>query len=83
MPTCREVLNRFKWDPDRRFDDLTITYRHRGAPRDEATLPIGAVEELDRSFIVTDDDTHIPYHRVLRIERADGEAVWVRRVDHG
>lgn len=84
MPTCREVLHRFRWDPDRSFEDLLVTYRHRGAPRDERTLPVEDVDDLERSFIVTDEGTRIPYHRVLRIERADGgEAVWVRRRDHG
>lgn len=82
MPTCREVLKRHRWDPNRSLEGLYITYRHRGAPRDERTIPIAEVEDLGRSFVVTRDDTHIPYHRILRIHR-DDEDVWVRREDHG
>lgn len=82
MPTCREVLKRHRWDPNRSLEGLTITYRHRGAPGDERTIPIDVVADLTKSFIVTEEETRIPYHRVLRIDRGD-EPVWERRKDHG
>lgn len=82
MPTCKEVLKRHRWDPNRSMEGLLITYRHRGAPQDERTIPVDDVDDLGSSFVVTVDDTHIPYHRILRIERGD-EAIWTRREDHG
>lgn len=83
MPTCKEVLNRYRWDPDREFAGLFITYRHRGAPDDEKTMPIEDVKDLGTSFIITIEDTRIPYHRVLRIADGEGDDVWIRRRDHG
>lgn len=83
MPTCKDVLNELKWRHDA-LDEVTIVYRHRGAPRDERAVDGSTVVDLGNSFFAVegpDGPTEVPYHRILRIERG-GEAVWTRREDH-
>lgn len=78
----REVFNELKWRHGA-LGDARVYYRHRGAPGDVADAAGRDVVELGRSFFELRGrgrhSTSIPYHRVLRIERA-GEPVWERRV---
>jgi uncharacterized protein (UPF0248 family) len=74
MPFPREVLNRLRWKEGESLQDVTVTYLHRGAPRDAITIRGGDIVELERSFFVT-TDSKIPYHRIRSIER-NGEVLY-------
>ena len=72
----REVLNKLKWHPDLRFEEYFVVYLHRGAPKNEKTISCEDIAELEHSDFVTEEETHIPYHRILRIVDKDGKVVW-------
>ncbi len=65
----RELLNEIKW----RFDlgRCRIYYVHRGAPGDVKAVEGSAIRNIERGFLVLEgdeQDVHIPYHRIIRIE---------------
>ena len=75
----REFLNRLKWHPDLKFEEYTVVYVHRGAPKNEKSVSCGEIVRLEHSdFILEGEEgeTHIPYHRVLRILDRNGKIVW-------
>lgn len=67
METPRDVLNELKWRGKRSLGEAKIYYVHRGAPGDYRVMSGSEIEELNRSFIKT-DEAQIPYHRVFKIE---------------
>ena len=76
----REVLNELRWRHDA-LAQARVHYVHRGAPGDEKVAAGEEILRLETSFFILrgeHGETSIPYHRVLRIERA-GEVVWERR----
>lgn len=80
MPNPRTLLNELKWHHDA-LDEVTVVYVHRGAPGDVASFEGRAILDLGRSFVEVEGPaggTMLPYHRIVRIERA-GEVVWERR----
>ncbi|MBI0583656.1 MAG: DUF504 domain-containing protein [Methanomassiliicoccus sp.] len=74
MTFPREVLNRLRWKEGEGLEDVVVTYLHRGAPGDVATVRGQDIVELERSFFVT-ADSKIPYHRIRVIERR-GEVLY-------
>lgn len=72
----REVLNKLKWHPDFEFEEYTVVYVHRGAPNNEKSVLCSEIVELEHSDFVLEEETHIPYHRVLRILDKDGKVIW-------
>ncbi len=65
----RELLNEIKW----RFGlgRCRVYYIHRGAPGDMMVVEGSVIRNLERGFLVLEgdeQDVHIPYHRIFRIE---------------
>ena len=77
MPSPIDILRRLWWDRSIDFSLARITFVHRGAPGDVATIEGYDVEDFDRSFIVLKTGASIPSHRICRIEH--GEAVLFSR----
>lgn len=67
METPRDVLNELKWRHESSLDKTKIYYVHRGAPGDYRVMSGSEIEELNRSFIKT-EEAHIPYHRIFKIK---------------
>jgi len=76
----RDLLNRHKWE-SRDLDRVVVTYRHRGAPGDEAQVRGSDVLDVGPSFLALRGGTMIPYHRVLRVQV--GDSVAFQRADAG
>lgn len=74
--TPRDVLNELKWREEKRLEKAKIYYVHRGAPEDFRTMEGSEVQDLGRSFI-TCVESHIPYHRVFKIEY-EGRVIFER-----
>ena len=74
MTYPRQVLNAIKWGAGG-LRGVVVVYVHRGAPDDLASARGEDIAELGRSFF-TVGEGHIPYHRVIRIEK-DGEVVYL------
>ncbi|MBU7031324.1 MAG: DUF504 domain-containing protein [Theionarchaea archaeon] len=72
----REVLNKLKWHPDFQFEEYSVVYLHRGAPRDEKMISCSEIITLEHSDFILPEDIHIPYHRVLRILDKEGHIFW-------
>lgn len=75
----REVLNKLKWHPDFEFEEYTVVFVHRGAPENERSVSCEEIVRLEHSdFILEglDGETHIPYHRILRILGKDDNIIW-------
>lgn len=72
----REVLNKLKWHPDFVFEEYTVVYLHRGAPKNERSISCRDIVALEHSDFVLPEDVHIPYHRVLRILDKEGKVIW-------
>ena len=84
VATSRDVLNELRWRHDA-LAEVQVWYRHRGAPGDRRVVTGDRIRALHRSFLEIDGrwgGTLIPYHRVLRIERA-GRARWTRPPSYG
>jgi hypothetical protein len=72
----REVLNRLRWKEGESLADAVIWYVHRGVPGDVKRISGENVVSLGKGFFETDEAT-IPYHRILRIDRA-GETLFLK-----
>ncbi len=73
MTYPRQVLNKLRWG-DSGLHDVVITYIHRGAPDDLASVKGENISELGRSFFTVGGGP-IPYHRIVKIEK-EGEVVF-------
>lgn len=79
VPTVRDALNELVWRHDA-LDEVVVWYIHRGAPDDHRAMPGDRILGLGHSFMHIEGPrggTHIPYHRILRVER-NGRPVWLR-----
>jgi len=56
------------WHPNKEMSLTRISYIHRGAPGNIKTISGSKVANLEKGFLVLEDDTHIPFHRIIRIE---------------
>jgi uncharacterized protein (UPF0248 family) len=72
----RTVLNKLKWHPDFHFDEYFVVYLHRGAPNNEKTISCKKIISLQHSDFILPEDTHIPYHRILKILDKNGQVFW-------
>jgi uncharacterized protein (UPF0248 family) len=76
----RDILNKHLWHLGT-LDALTITVRHRGAPRDERrivgseVLTVGPKGVHLISHYEDEDAVFVPYHRFLKVEAPEG-VVW-------
>jgi len=77
MKHVRDVLNEFKWRNGFKLAELKLYYRDR-AQTQLMVLEGTKIETWDKSFIYTDRQTAIPYHRVERIEY-EGDIIYNRR----
>jgi uncharacterized protein (UPF0248 family) len=73
---ARDALLEMKWGSER-LGDVLISYVSRGSPDDTAFIRGEDISEIGRSFLILNDDTHIPYHRMKEI-RCNEELIWVR-----
>jgi len=72
--SLKEALAKIKHDPREDEGEYYIVIEHRGAYGNEKRIPVEAIE-LGRGYFFV-GGTQIPYHRVLRVVRKDGEVVW-------
>ena len=57
------------------FNKCQITYEHRGAPGNIKNIECSRVSGLERGFLILDDETHIPCHRIIKIIYKD-KLIW-------
>jgi uncharacterized protein len=80
----KNILNRLRWDPRENADNYLITYRHRGAPNDIKQISATRIVKLGKSYFTlneeAEDETTIPFHRILEIRNLrNGALIWTKR----
>jgi hypothetical protein len=63
--TIRELLNYFRWNPAESLDEVKIEFIDR--PKGIRTIRGDSIRDLGHKFIYLEDETPIPYHRIVRI----------------
>ena len=74
--TVRELLNRLRWDAHVPREGVVLVLRVRVEGRETTQeLPFEAVAEILSAGVLSQDDTFLPYHRVVAVRRG-GEWLW-------
>ncbi|MGP3667049.1 MAG: RNA repair domain-containing protein [Candidatus Bathyarchaeota archaeon] len=82
MFNLRDVLNRIRWNKKFNPDDYVITFIHRDAKSNRKTIPYRVITTIGKSWFTyknseTDEETFIPYHRILEIRNVKtGKILW-------
>ncbi|WP_287587679.1 RNA repair domain-containing protein [Candidatus Borrarchaeum sp.] len=66
----RDLLNKLIWDSKEDIKDYVIIYIHRGALNDQRQIPAHLIEKVyvgSFSCTIDDEETIIPFHRILEI----------------
>ena len=58
-----------------------LAYVHRGAVDDQMIIKVSEISEIRRgSFLLSDGETQIPFHRVLYVLGPHKELLWRKRL---
>ena len=72
---AKNVLDMILWHPKMDFNKCSVTYVHRGAPGNLKKIGCTKISSLERGFLILDDETQIPCHRIVKIEYED-QIIW-------
>jgi uncharacterized protein (UPF0248 family) len=72
---AKNILNLMLWHPEQDISQCQVTYLHRGAPENLRTIQGSQVEKLEKGFLILEEDVHIPYHRIIKIE-CHNKVIW-------
>ncbi|MGC9516548.1 MAG: DUF504 domain-containing protein [Methanomicrobiales archaeon] len=72
---AKNILNMILWHPKMEIGNCKITYLHRGARGNIKTILGNRIRKVEKGFLILDDETMIPLHRVIRIQYKD-DIVW-------
>jgi uncharacterized protein (UPF0248 family) len=73
---ARDELLKLKWS-ENVIDDVIVEYVSRGSPGDKARIFGTDIKHIGKSFLLTVDDTSIPFHRINKI-LVNGKTKWIR-----
>ena len=62
-----EKINKLIWTDQ--ISNYSFVITHRGAPKDEKTVKGSEISEFKNRFLILEDGTMIPIHRIKRIIR--------------
>ena len=68
---AKNIINMILWHPEMKVNETKITYVHRGAPGNLKKINWDSIERLERGFLILNEGTQIPYHRIIKIENKD------------
>jgi uncharacterized protein (UPF0248 family) len=72
---AKNVLNMVLWHPDMEVKRTIISYIHRGARGNIKTVQGNQVDRIENGFLILNDETQIPFHRVIKVEY-DDKILW-------
>ncbi|MEM4245870.1 MAG: RNA repair domain-containing protein [Candidatus Bathyarchaeia archaeon] len=79
----KNILTGILWSMGVDPGDFEITYIHRGAPQDRATVKVSEVVTVGKSWfshLKQGEETVIPFHRVMLLRNIKtGQVLWERR----
>lgn len=76
---AKRVLDMLLWHPEKKIKNCIITFIHRGAPGNLKRIEGSSIRSLEGGFIILEDETKIPCHRVIRIE-CDQDFLWEKKL---
>ncbi len=65
---AKRVLDMMLWHPEKKIKNCTITFIHRGTPGNLKRIEGSRIRSLEGGFMILEDETKIPCHRIIRIE---------------
>ena len=68
---AKNILNMVLWPPRMNINPAKISYIHRGAPGNLKTIKGSFIDRLENGFLILNDGTQIPFHRIIKIEYND------------
>jgi len=71
----KNILDMILWHPKMEIEKCKITYVHRGAKGNLKTIEGSHINKLERGFLILDEGTQIPCHRIIKIE-CNNEIIW-------
>ena len=58
-----------------------LAYIHRGAVDDQMTIKVSEIRKIGKgSFVLSDGETQIPFHRVLYVLDPERKLLWRKRL---
>ncbi|MFH1327395.1 MAG: RNA repair domain-containing protein [Candidatus Bathyarchaeota archaeon] len=76
----KEIFGKIFWDKRERVEDYTVTFIHRGAPGDQKTILCTSFVNVAKSWFTyrsDEEETLIPFHRILEIKNLKtGKVLW-------
>ncbi len=72
---AKNILNMVLWHPEMEIDRSKISYIHRGARGNIKTIQGNLISRIENGFLILNDETQIPFHRIIRIEY-DDKILW-------
>ncbi len=71
----KSVLDMILWHPQMKIEKCKITYVHRGVQGNLKTIKGSSIERLERGFLILNEGTQIPCHRIVKVE-CNNEVIW-------
>jgi hypothetical protein len=68
---AKNILNMVLWHPRMKINQAKISYINRGAPGNLKTIKGSFIDRLENGFLILNDGTQIPFHRIIKIEYND------------
>ena len=68
---AKNIINMILWHPEMKINEIKIIYVHRGAIGNLKKINGDSIERLERGFLILNEGTQIPYHRIIKIENKD------------
>ncbi len=79
---AKNILNMVLWHPKMEKNHTKISYIHRGAPGNIKTIQGSKIDIIENGFLVLNDETQIPFHRIIKIEYED-KLIWEKVLIEG
>jgi uncharacterized protein (UPF0248 family) len=77
-----DFLHQIKFDPryQNEVDQIWISFIHRGTCSNEKSVPYTAIKQIYGKYLIlndkSDEDVHIPLHRVTRVENIKTDKIY-------
>lgn len=72
---AKSILNMIIWHPEMEINRTKISYIHRGARGNIKTVQGNEIEGTENGFLILNDETQIPFHRIIKVEY-DDKILW-------
>jgi len=72
---AKNILNMILWHPEMEIDHAKVSYIHRGAPGNIKTIQGFIIDKIENGFLLLNDETQIPFHRIIKIKYED-KLIW-------